>query len=217
MLEVLLLIIPFGLAGAVSPIMLTEQTLVLSGKGGRRAGRRYAAGAFLVVVVWVGLLVFFGRAISLPGKPTLDANLDIALGLLLVAGAGVLHRRGRRPPQRPEAPRRFDPRAAFGFGAFSMATNFTTLALVVPGAKAISAGDLLLPERALLVLILAGLAATPAWLPVVLTELAPGPAHRILNGIGEFIRSRGRQVTVLLLAGLGLLLILRGILRMTGF
>lgn len=222
MFQVLLLIVPFGLAGAVSPVLLTEQTVLLAGPDGRRAGKRFALGAFLVLVAYIGLLVFFGRAISFPKEPSLDATLDVALGLLLIAISLTIRRGRESPGDHPKEPgrekrkRTLGSRAALGFGAFSMATNFTTLALVLPGAKAIAAGGLDFPERFLLVLILAGLAAAPAWLPVVLTEIAPGPAQRGLSAIGELIQDHGRQLTVVLLGGLGLLLVLRGILHAAG-
>ena len=53
MLAALAVLIPLGLGGAVSPVMLTEQT-GLSGPDGGRAAVRYAAGvvftAFVIVV-----------------------------------------------------------------------------------------------------------------------------------------------------------------------
>ncbi len=220
MLQVLLLIVPFGLAGAVSPVMLTEQTVLLASDGGRRAGRRYAVGAFLVAAVYISLLVLFGQVISLPQEPKLDSTLDMVLGALLVIVALVIHhgrnRAGQHPPRPKKPPRSFGPNRAFGFGLFSMATNFTTLALLVPGSKLIAAGDLAFPERAVLVLVLAGLAATPAWLPVVLAEIAPGPAQRALGRLGELISNHGRQLIVGLVGGLGLLLFLRGFVNALG-
>ena len=219
MLEVLILIIPFGLAGAVSPVMLIEQTVLLAGKDGRRVGRRFAAGGFLVMTAWITLLVLFWRAIYLPEEPRLDASLDLIIGLLLILVALVIrHGRNRRPgKEKPGTTRSgLGPRAAFGFGAFAMATNFTTIALVVPGAKAIASGDIDLPERAVLVLVLATIVSTPAWLPVALTAVAPGPAQRGLRAIGEFIQNYGRRLTVILVGALGLLLVVRGILHIAG-
>jgi threonine/homoserine/homoserine lactone efflux protein len=219
-LPVLLLILPFGFASALSPVMLTEQTVLLSSEGGRRAGRRYAAGAFLVALLYVSVLVLFGQVISLPQEPKLDSTLDIALGAFLVVVALLIHRGRSRASQEKAEPKKshrsFGPNRAFGFGVFSMATNFTTLALLVPGSKLIAAGNLLLPERALLVLVLAGLAATPAWLPVALTEAVPGPARRGLDWMGSMISNHGRQVIVGLVGGLGLLLILRGVSHAAG-
>jgi hypothetical protein len=93
-----------------------------------------------------------------------------------------------------------------------MATNVTTLALVVPAAKIIAASGVDLPGRAILVALLVAIASTPAWLPVALTRVAPGPAERGLDWIRDLIEQRGRQLVVLLLVGLGLFLLVRGIL-----
>jgi hypothetical protein len=83
-LATLAVVIPLGLGGAVSPVMLTEQTVLLAGPDGGRAGVRYAAGVVLTTLVIVVAIVLFGRAISLPTKPHLDATLDLVLGLVLV-------------------------------------------------------------------------------------------------------------------------------------
>ena len=216
MFQAFLLILPFGLAGAVSPMLLTEQTVLLAGRDGRRAARRFAAGALLVVVAYIGLLVFFGRAISLPREPSLDSTLDLLLGtLLLLISFAIINRGRNRQPGKPaskKSHRSFGTGQAFGFGAFSMATNFTTLAILVPGAKMIAVGGLDFPERVLLVFVLGLMVATPAWLPLALARVAPGAAERGLAGLGNLIQSHGRRLTVLLLAGLGLFLILRGLL-----
>jgi len=213
-----LLIFPFAFAGALSPMMLTEQTVLLATADGRRAAARYAIGATLVLLVFVGLVTVFGRAIELPSEPTLSASLDILLGavLLLVAGLLVyLRRRALEPADRSDRQRReysLGPHRALGFGAFSMATNLTTLALVVPAAKIIAASGVDLPGRGILVVLLVAIASTPAWLPVALTRVAPGPAERALDWIRDLIEQRGRQLVVLLLIGLGLFLLVRGIL-----
>ena len=65
--------------------------------------------------------------------------------------------------------------------------------------------------RALLVVVLVVIAATPAWLPVALTRLAPGPAERALDWLGDLIEQRGRQLVVLLLVALGSFLVIRGV------
>ncbi len=68
----------------------------------------------------------------------------------------------------------------------------------------------------MLVLVLATIVSTPAWLPVALTAVAPGPAQRGLRAIGEFIQNYGRRLTVILVGALGLLLVVRGILHIAG-
>lgn len=218
MVGTFLLILPFAFAGALSPMMLTEQTVLLATADGRRAATRYAIGAALVLLLFVGLVTLFGRAISLPSEPTLSSSLDIVLGLLLLGVAGLIVHLRRRALRSPGDHRKKDrqvslgPHRALGFGAFSMATNVTTLALVVPAAKIIAASGVALAGRALLVLVLVAIAATPAWLPVALTRVAPGPAERALDWLGDLIEQRGRQLVVLLLVALGLFLVIRGVL-----
>jgi hypothetical protein len=224
MLAALALVIPLGLGGAVSPVMLTEQTVLLAGPGGGRAGVRYAAGVVLTLLIIVSAIMLFGRSISLPTEPHLDASLDIVLGLILLCVAVLVHGLGLRrsgsparegaDDRRPSVARRA--RAAFPFGAFSMATNVTTLALIAPAAKEISAADVDIAGRIVLVLVLVGLASTPAWGPVVLARVAPGPGRRALSAIRELLARRGRAATVGLLGAAGLFFVGRGIVRLLG-
>ena len=224
MLAALALVIPLGLGGAVSPVMLTEQTVLLAGPDGGRAAARYAAGVVLTAFVIVVAIVLFGRAISLPTEPDLDATLDLVLGLVLVNLAVlvlVLGRRRDRSPSREggdgrgaSGPRQA--RAAFPFGVFSMATNVTTLALIAPAAKEISGADLEIAAEAVLVLVLVGLVSMPAWVPPVLTRVAPGPSQRGLAAARDQIARRGRVVTVGLLSAAGLFFIGRGLIRLLG-
>jgi hypothetical protein len=218
-LQVLAVIVPLGLAGGVSPVMLTEVTVILAGTNGRLAGRRYATGAVLTLLIFVSLLVLLGRGIELPTEPHLDATLDIVIGVALLAFAGIVH--SRQPSPRPHpavqrAPRNLRPRQALGFGVFSMATNLTTLALVVPAAKEIAASDLVLAGRAVTIAVLVVLASIPAWLPLALTAAAPEPAARVLTAMGDVITNHGRRLSVMLVACFGLLLVLRGVLRVLG-
>jgi hypothetical protein len=173
-LAALAVVIPLGLGGAVSPVMLTEQTVLLAGPDGGRAGVRYAGGVVLTTFVIVVALVLFGRAISLPTEPHLDASLDLVVGLLLVFVAVLVlvlgRRRGGSPSRKGGDDRRAtgcQARAAFPFGVFSMATNVTTLALIAAAAKEISRTDAQITAATVLVLVLVGLVTTPAWVPLV--------------------------------------------------
>jgi hypothetical protein len=97
-LQVLAFVVPLSLAGAVSPVMLIVQTVILAGPDGKRAGTRHAAGEPLTLLLFVSVLLLFGRAISLPEEPRLDATLDIVIGALLVVFAVAI--RWRRPRHR---------------------------------------------------------------------------------------------------------------------
>jgi threonine/homoserine/homoserine lactone efflux protein len=210
-------LVPLGLAASVSPVMLTEQTVLLAGPGGRRIGLLFAAGTALVLVVLVDAILILGRSLSLPRAPHLDASLDLAIGALLLVLAVVLHvwrspdhDTERRLHQRMSLP------AAFAFGVFSMATNVTTIALVVPAAKEIAASHLAIWESLLAAALLVIAACLPAWGPVALEAAVPQTAGRFLERLETFINRHGRQVVVLLIVAAGAYLVIRGIVRLLG-
>ena len=103
----------------------------------------------------------------------------------------------------------------FPFGVFAMATNFTTLALIAPAAKEIARADVEIAAEAVLVLVLVGLVSMPAWVPLVLTRLAPGPQASVgCPAVRDQINRRGRGFTVGLLSAAGLFFIGRGLIRL---
>lgn len=212
MFRELTLIVPLGFAAALSPMMLTEQTVLLAGRDGRRAASRFALGTVLVTATYVGTLVAWGHAISLPKRPTLSASMDIIAGVILVLLALGIHRRQPGQPERP-ARKELSPTAAFGFGVFSMATNFTSLAILLPAAKDITASAPNLVGRLALVAVLVVLATIPTWVPIAATRVAPGPAERALSWLGDLISQHGRRIAVILIAALGTVLIGRGALH----
>lgn len=214
LIKLLALIVPLGLAGAVSPVLLTEQTVMLSSQGGRRCGLAFAVGAVTVLAAFVVVLVLFGRSIKLPKTPHLDAQLDVVVGVLLLGVAALM--RLRKPDEKKRKPARgeLSPRAALTFGCFSMATNFTTLALMVPAAKEIAASQAELPGRALATLLLIALAAIPAWLPLALTAVAPEAAGRVLGRLNAVTSKHGRQIGHWLLVIVGLYFTVRGAVRL---
>jgi uncharacterized membrane protein YbhN (UPF0104 family) len=223
-LAALAIVIPLGLGGAVSPVMLTEQTVLLAGPDGGRAAVRYTAGVVLTTFVIVVAIVLFGHAISLPTEPHLDATLDLVLGLVLVNVAVLVlvlgRRRGGSPSRKGGDDRGASgsrqARAAFAFGVFAMATNVTTLALIAPAAKEISRADVETAAEAVLVLVLVGLVSMPAWVPLVLSRVAPGPSQRGLATVRDQIARRGRGFSVGMLSAAGLFFIGRGLIRLLG-
>ena len=217
MISVLALVIPLALAGAVSPVMLTEQTVLLAGRDGRRVAGCYALGVGGTLLVLLSILVLFGRSIALPEEPRLSASLDIVLGALLVLIAAVLrYRRPRDPKPKKSRDHGLSPSQALGFGVFSMATNFTTLAVMVPVAKEIAASDLDVPERLVVLCVVVVVAALPAWLPIAMTLVAPVPTRRGLQALADFIDTHGRLLTVVLLAAAGVFLVSRGTVHIIG-
>ncbi|HSS56569.1 MAG TPA: hypothetical protein VLK59_01070 [Solirubrobacteraceae bacterium] len=97
-----------------------------------------------------------------------------------------------------------------------MATNVTTLALLAAAAKEISRTDAEIPAATVLVLVLVAPVSMPAWVPVALTRVAPGPRQRGLAAVRDQIARRGRGFTVGLLSVAGLFFIGRGLIRLLG-
>jgi len=216
-LHLLLVLVPLGLASSVSPVMLTEQTVLLAGPQGRRTARLYAAGTATVLVALVGGIVVLGRSLSLPRAPHLSASLDLLLGAVLLALAlGLRHWRAvdRTPSERTR--RRMSPPAAYAFGLFSMGTNVTTLALVVPAAKEIGTSAVAVWEGIVAAALLVTVACVPAWGPVALVSVAPETAGTLLDRVDRLIHRHGRRLVVLLVAAAGGFLLVRGIGRLAG-
>lgn len=206
----LTLIVPLGLAAALSPMMLTEQTVLLSGSGGRRSANLFALGVALVTALFLGVLVLGGHAISLPKRPTLSASMDIVVGLFLVLVAVVIHLRQPTEKKKP-AHKQMSPGAAFGFGLFSMTTNFTSLAILLPAAKAVAADATNIFVRVALIAVLVVLTTIPAWVPLAATRIAEKPAERVLDRLGDLMARHGRTAAIVAFAALGALLVVRGL------
>ena len=217
MLHLLFVLVPLGLASSVSPVMLTEQTVLLAAPEGRRTGVLYAAGTATVLVVLVCGIVLLGQSLELPTAPHLDASLDLLVGGLLLALALALRlwRPGARPT-RSRSRQRMSPPAAYAFGVFSMATNITTLALVVPAAKEIAASGVAVWEGVVGAALLVAVACVPAWAPVALVSVAPETAGSLLDRFERLIQRHGRLMVVVLVGAAGAFLVVRGILRLAG-
>ncbi len=213
MLAALALILPLGLGAAISPMLFTEQTVLIADKG-VRAGRLFAVGALGTLLVFASATVLFGRAISLPTEPRLNASLDIVVGVLLFAAAALVpyvHRPRRKTHDDHHG---VAGEAALPFGVFSMATNVTTLALVVPAAKEISATESEIAGRLVLIVVLVALAGIPAWLPLALSRLAPDAGDRAIANVGRLIERHGRRALFVILVVTGLYFVVRGTVRL---
>jgi threonine/homoserine/homoserine lactone efflux protein len=223
MLHLIMIVLPLGLSAAVSPVMLSEQVVVVGGPGGRRAGTLYALGTVLVLVPVIVAVALLGRSVGLPSAPHLDATADIVLGVLLLGAALGVARVHRHPapdphPERaPSEPERgpMSPRVALGFGVVSMATNFTTLTIVVVAVKDVVAADKPVAESVVALAVLLVLATAPAWLPVLLSAL-PGHANAALAAISGVVSRHGRQLAVLVLIAVGAFLVIRGVVHLAG-
>jgi hypothetical protein len=216
-LSALALVLPLGLAASVSPVLLTEQTVLVASPDGRRKGSAFAAGTVVVLLVVVVAVALLGRSVDLPREPRLGGRLDLVIGGAVLAIAVVVARWRPRSAGAQRPPRTsLGPVAAFGFGVFSMATNVTTLAIVLVAARDIAAAPWGVPVTLLSVLLLVALAAAPAWAPILVAALPNPRAQQALTAVSEFFDRRGRLLVVAVLGLVSAFLLVRGLLRLTG-
>lgn len=215
MLQLLAVVAPLGLSAAVSPVMLSEQVVLLGSPRGRRAATLYALGTALVLAVVVLAAAVLGRSVRLPSAPHLDATADLLLGSALLVVAMALRRRRSRPaaPRPPRGP--LSPPMALGFGVVSMATNVTTLALVLVAVKDVTATGRPAVEQAAAMALLVVLGTAPAWLPVLLAAL-PGRSAQALGAVSDAVSRHGKALAVLVLLAVGGFLVVRGVVRLAG-
>ncbi len=216
MLELLRVVVPIGLSAAVSPVMLSEQAAVVGGPRGRRTGLLFTLGVVVVLVLVSAGGWFLGQSLQLPTLPDLDAGADVAFGAVLLLLAVLLAAyRPRHPKGEPRSRGPMSPAVAFGFGVFSMASNFTTLPLVLVAVQDVTAADRSGGVSAVALGVLVVLASAPAWLPLLLAAL-PGRALAVLTALSDVVSRHGRQVASALLLLVGAWLVVRGIAHLAG-
>lgn len=217
-------VLPLAFGAAVSPMVLAASVLILAGRDHPRtralaflAGASvplFAAGAFGAIVL--------GRPSS-PSSPrfhvALSPSVDIVFGalLLLLALRAAVH----KPPTANERASAKTEDAAtsggvhatrfFVFGFWSMATNPTTLAMLIPASKDIGRSSADLAERALVFAVLLAVTLSPIIVPIALEMVAPTYAHRVLGRLGQAARSHRRVIAAVVMAVLGVYLLARGI------
>jgi hypothetical protein len=104
MLDAIGQVLPLAVVVALSPAPIIAVIVVLLGADARRRGAALLAGRLVGVVLVVAAFTLFAEAIVLIGVPPLvEAVLQLALGLLLVA-VGI-RKLARRSPSEPEPPR----------------------------------------------------------------------------------------------------------------
>jgi hypothetical protein len=218
----------FALTAALNPTLLTAVTVMLTLEKPKRLLLGYLMGA-LVTGITCGLLLVFalpGSSTSSTAKHSVNPAINIALGALIllvvfVVGTGRDRRRQAWSERRKEAAKtKAPPRWRRQLSKGSARDTFLVgVLLSFPGASFIAGMDLLHKQKVgtgtkvivviafvlimllLLELPLLGYATKPEW-----TE---GTVKRF----SDWLTRRGGRVALVLGAGIGILLIVRGIVN----
>jgi hypothetical protein len=179
--------LPLVLIAAVSPVLFLNASRVVEAAG-ISAGLYFGGGAVLcLIALGVPTLGLMGATTSqLLAADLASRSVDLALALVLIAyGAWQVVRSHRHRSAAGDSSETKDHalpaggRALFAAGLLGMITNFTTLPLYLSVAQRI--GTVTVPwwVKALLLVMVVIVVATPVWLPVGLRAVVP--AHSGLS------------------------------------
>jgi hypothetical protein len=203
-------VVPLALAAAISPVVFLLQLNTLTGPRPLSRGAALTAGAAMVLIIGSTLGVLLGGT-GFSDRPTLQAVISIAFGVLLIAvGLRALLRPPRPKPadddQKPASAGR-----SFLAGMGGMASNVTTFALYIPALALIAGSGLPLGQRGLAALIILLITLMVAWVPLLIAAVVPGATTRLLPALGGWMTRNDRWIQVVLGLGFGIWLLVKGV------
>ena len=188
----------------------------------RKTALLYLAGAITMCValgIVIVLLVHAGH-LNLATGHTPRYGLRLGLGVVALGVGAIMARRRLEPPQPGKKKQglmtrlvsRPSPLTAFLVGVLVFGPSVSYLAAVQVVATAKASYALIALGLAIVVII----SVLGALLPFVLYLVAPGPTTRMLKAFDGWLRAHGRAVLVGALAAVGVILVIDGILGLTG-
>jgi len=213
-------ILPLAAGAAISPTILTLSVLILSGPHGKA---RQTVFTIVNVALMAAFAIFGANYLShIAGKHhsgkvhTASLMVDITLGVVLILLAVREHFTPAKDTERDQADDASKskglaiPRYAL-LGVVMTITNFTTLALFLPALKVIGVSHSPSSDKLVAEIFLVIVATITAWLPLLLTAVAPKPAARILGGINQFTTTYKHQIVEGVFLIFGIYLLVKGL------
>ena len=194
---------PLALGAAVSPTLLLVQMLVLT-RGPARLARAwlYTLGAFLMTAVWmaVGIAAFstaaHHAAPSAAARTTSGIVHVLAAGLLLMLAVKNFY-----VPEGEVAPDKVQPDdaaphylKALLLGVGLMASNITTVVLLLPATHEVATSRAALSAKAAACAVLAVAAVLPALLPPLLVTLGGSKGRAALDRLAGFMARHQHRI-----------------------
>lgn len=216
--ELLLSVLPLGLAAAITPTLFALQILVVSGPDWQRRALAVAVGSGAVFAVLFGL--FLAGLAQLPdaGKGTTSPFthwIELGAGVVLVALSVWLLRPHPGTDAKLEAKVRgyadhASPLVFAGLGAYMSVTDFSSLVVLIPALHDVTASAVPVLEKALIVLVLFLLVMVPLWVPPLAVRLAGQRGVRAMNRLYSALMNHQLQVMGVVALLLGGILAFRG-------
>lgn len=212
----------FAVLAAISPTALIIMAVFLGSANPRLTALAYVVGAFVMTVAMSIVVLYALRATSLNLQRQHDARYEfrLALGVVMTAGAVILARL-KRPPPDPAQPRQGlmarlvsmpSPKTAFAAGVLIFAPSATFIAAV----QVVATAEAGVPVTALTLVLIILLTCMVVWLPLLSYLAAPDATTRVLKTINDWIRAHGKRLGIWALAVAGLILVINGALGVAG-
>lgn len=212
----------FALLAAISPTSLIVMAVFLAAPNPRLTALSYVIGAMIMTVIMaiVVLYALRGTGLNTPRESEPRYALRLALGVLALASAAYVARRGRVDTgpgkQRHGLMSRLvsepSPKTAFGAGVLLFAPSTTFIAAV----QVVATSQASVPLAALTLIIVVLITCLVVWLPFLFYLAAPDATTRRLKAINDGIRRHGRRVGAYALALGGVILVVNGSLGVAG-
>jgi hypothetical protein len=214
----------FAFLAAVSPTALLVAAVYLGSASPGKTMLFYLAGALVMTAVMGVIVILALRAghLNQPHHRTPRYGLRLGLGVVAVAAGVVAARRKRKPPgsakgkKKPSLTTRLlarpSPLTAFTVGLILFLPGATYIAAASVIATARTSGAVTAGDLALIVVI----DVLCVWLPYVLYLIAPDPTTRVLKKFNNWLGAHGRVLVAGALEVAGVILVVNGILGLTG-
>jgi hypothetical protein len=223
-------VLVFSLAAALNPTLLTATTVMLLLPSPKRLLLGYLLGAYMTSIT-LGLVIVFALQDSGAvdtAEDTLSPGADVALGLILLVVAFMLHsgRHAERAEQRKEkkageeekTPRwrevmsKGRPRDTFIVGALLTLPGASYLA----GLSEISQQDLSAPTTVLCVIGVNLIMLAILEVPLLGYTFAPDRTRKAMERFKEVLIQHGERILYFVALVMGLALMLRGLVELGG-
>lgn len=196
-------ILPYAVGAAVSPLLLTIQIVILA--GGVHPKRRawlYTAGAAVVAAVIIALLatLFQGVTPSASGPSDFQRGVEITAAVILCVLAlrsflPVHASADDKPGKLQEWVQHASSGKFFFIGMIMMATNASSIIMLVPGIHAVEVMRPGLAPAIVALSIALVLVMLPALIPVGLVTLLGSRSNAFLQRLNEFATKHSRTIT----------------------
>jgi len=212
-------VLPLALGAAVSPVVLLLQVAVLASPRHPLARALWVlAGTALTVAAVMAMVILgdhaaAGRASVHPGAAAVGGWIRLVLAVLLAAGAirtGVAPHADDAPP--PPAPDDgVHALRSLLLGVAAMATNLTTIVLLIPATHTVWTAGLSGGNRLALLVIVGVITLLPAALPPLLVLALGRRGPVVLARVSAWLQQHRRTILVVVQVGFAVYFVITGL------